>query len=306
MPPIPLSKLTLIIPIMPDDERESPRAAIRSWLQSTETKSSKPRQTRADLPQEQRQQSTKTRYHPIGQASFKDDPVVDRAGTSATQDVDHRGHPDRGKAKDKLKASEHALTRDDTFQSNKARTHNHAVQRPEERGLAERLGLHAPFRTFKDRSDHEEVDLNALTRPRKRRRRKSSTESYLEPAEIHNRTESDHDGRSLVKTTEFKSNSHLRPKSCSEPNSESSVRTLPTPEKPSVLYERRPRHKTREDRYELKEEDTAKREKKRKASGNNLTKRKLKKPKRKEKSGAALMHDFSAQNVSNDRLTVRP
>ena len=74
-----------------------------------------------------------------------------------------------------------------------------------------------------------------------------------------------------------------------------------SPEK--LSYERRPRHKTRQDRYELKGNNKDS-EKMKQATKKDRGEKKQKKHKRKEKSGTALMHDFAAQNVAHDRLTV--
>ena len=74
-----------------------------------------------------------------------------------------------------------------------------------------------------------------------------------------------------------------------------------SPEKPAKTYERRSRHKTREDRYEVKQGKTHKEENKQELKKKN---KKQGKRKRKEKSGAALMSSFSAKNIARDRLTV--
>ena len=70
-----------------------------------------------------------------------------------------------------------------------------------------------------------------------------------------------------------------------------------------ALYERRPRHKTRKDRYEPKQSRAAGIEVERKHDHEELAPR-GKKRKRKEKSGAAVMQNFEAQNISQDRVTV--
>ena len=69
---------------------------------------------------------------------------------------------------------------------------------------------------------------------------------------------------------------------------------------PLKSYERRPRHKTREDRYEMKQTRKSKRESNAVRSFTQRSKRR----KGKEKSGAAHIHNFKAPNVSHDRLTV--
>ena len=70
--------------------------------------------------------------------------------------------------------------------------------------------------------------------------------------------------------------------------------------KPAKIYERRPRHKTKEDRYELKE--------KKKQTKDSLPTaeplRKKRKKKSKVKRRESYEHNFTAQNVNSDRLTV--
>jgi len=75
----------------------------------------------------------------------------------------------------------------------------------------------------------------------------------------------------------------------------------------SQKYARRPRHKTRPERYEA----TAKEVKKRGTHTHRLRKGETKKTKRKsksknaEKSGPSTVQSFQAKNVPSDRLTVR-
>jgi hypothetical protein len=140
--------------------------------------------------------------------------------------------------------------------------------------------------------------------PRHRKRqRSSSTSSYLEPAVF------DHLMAGAGDDTRKRRNSHGRqqhsintkherhqesPASESDGSSESQA----TLAQQSCLYERRPRHKTKEDRYELKQEKERKRPKKDK---NKSTRRQS----RSAKTGASLLHDFRAKNVASERLTVR-
>ena len=70
------------------------------------------------------------------------------------------------------------------------------------------------------------------------------------------------------------------------------------PAEPMNIYDRRSRHRTLEDKYILKENGRAK---KRIENGNG---NKARKRKRREKLGKTLMHDFTASNVAQDRLTV--
>ena len=141
-------------------------------------------------------------------------------------------------------------------------------------------------------------------RTRKRKRKASSTISYLEPAVVDELPDAE-DGKwtpyERERTRrlppgdddgELKS----RSKFLRRPD-----QTIVLPEKPAESYERRPRRKTREDRYELKDGNRDKK----KVGKKDSQEKKQKKHKRREKSGAALMHSFTAQNVSHDRLTVR-
>jgi hypothetical protein len=68
-------------------------------------------------------------------------------------------------------------------------------------------------------------------------------------------------------------------------------------------FEKRARHKTREDRYEPKKKDT----KSKQARGGKSSKKKREKSSQKRagrKSGADLVHNFSSKSIGQDRLTV--
>ena len=170
-----------------------------------------------------------------------------------------------------------------------------AYIRPEircEKNLAEKLGLHAPFRTFADRS--AELPLSQ----RKRRRSTSSSSSYLERGSFdaeHIRRENSPLGEGP------RQQSYRQKRTDRQLSTETGNATLSPRQKPSKAYERRPRHKTREDRYELKHD-------KKGATSKQVEKKNVQKRKkrtRKEKSGAALLHSFAAPNVASERLTVR-
>jgi len=77
----------------------------------------------------------------------------------------------------------------------------------------------------------------------------------------------------------------------------SSSSSVEISKKPAKTYERRPRRKTREDRYEPKV--SKKNEGKSQKDGKRSSKRK-----RMHKSGARLVYDHDAKNVSKNRLTV--
>jgi len=180
--------------------------------------------------------------------------------------------------------------------------------RPGDPGFAEYLGLHAPFRNFKARSDDLEADPGRTARPRKRKRRESSTSSYLEPARLDSLITNEHayhDSGDEMEAAKERSRHPEIDSAWSPSQSQPSTMAEPPRRKQSESYERRPRHKTREDLYELKANSSTKRKKPAKKARKDGEEKRSKRQKYKEKSGAALMHSFTAQNVAHDRLTVR-
>lgn len=179
------------------------------------------------------------------------------------------------------------------------------MARPSDESLPRVLGLYAPFRSFGWEKADIDVNNDLARADRKRKRGHSSVSSYLEPATF---TAYKHAGESFCDQKKAPVSQRLHAElddSASQPSSASpdtSALNSISREKPNKDYERRSRHRTRENRYELKEVKEAKKRKKKK---NEDAPKKERKRKRKEKSGAALMHDFTAQNVAHNRLTVR-
>lgn len=187
------------------------------------------------------------------------------------------------------------------YDADKASDEHHSrVSGRHEVNLAERLGLHAPFRTFEDGNGAGELGHGTDAAHRKTKRRRTvSSSSLLEPAEINpglGGEDAEDEGpcnpRARTKGYSF----HDGGISGSERGSKPS--NCPTTKPKS--YERRPRHKTRENRYEVKQ-DGKRPAKKPKKTG---TAGKERKRIRSKKSGNTLMHDFTASNVAQDRLTV--
>ena len=168
--------------------------------------------------------------------------------------------------------------------------------------LAERLNLHAPFLSFGDKNDFEDLNICRLDYAKKRRRSPSSTSSFLEPAARPVESVNDKLDRKASSRSKYHGR-HASSPSSSEA-SRSSSRTLTSPEKATKTYERRPRHKTKQDRYELKQDKVVRKQKSEKKDKKKREAKKDKKSKFHKKSGAALGHDFVAQNVAQDRLTV--
>ena len=148
--------------------------------------------------------------------------------------------------------------------------------------LARRLGLHAPFSTFPDADPVQDPHPTCATR---RKRRQASSDSLIEGAQYHE------PARQHI--TRGDSSPRLRAKIHDE---------LPTMSEVSKKYERRKRHKTRADKYDLK------------APKNQIRKQDLdrealadppkRRTRRKRTAPNALVRDFAAANVAQDRLTV--
>ena len=267
---------------MPGDEDMSPRNAIRQWLHNTvihpnpdfpadhagqnasdaRSKSSRKKESEANKIRSLNIAQRSSRQREYGEARSKD--VVTECGRMTKQ-------PPRGEQ--------------------------------EKLGLAERLGLHSPFRAFKDRSDEGDLAFIASDRPRKRKRHASSSNFDLEPAYQDDTLNRKYDNFQTAEPPGRKAKGRRLAEVATESLSEISSGSThaKAPRQFTEPYTRKPRHRTKEDHYELKDQNGKKKH------STKQDKRAEKKPKsrrRKEKSGAALMHDFSAQNVSHDRLTV--
>ncbi|KAL8848612.1 MAG: hypothetical protein Q9221_006386 [Calogaya cf. arnoldii] len=164
--------------------------------------------------------------------------------------------------------------------------------------VAEQLGLHAPFRSFASRSAGPQTELRLEDHRRKRRRRSSSLASFLEPAFYPNVNEEgdlDQDRDSLQPKKGQHQHQHTHIERSSRASSANIGRAAKT-------YERRPRHKTREDRYDLQKDKKPEKTKDVKSKAHDKPKKKRKGV---QKSGAALMQNFSAGNIDTDRLTLK-
>ena len=282
-------------------DAESPRTAIRKWLQGTDSKSTA---NPAEALSEQQKIERNSRHHPKPRQRTRyhseiEGPHDEEAGRKRQRygkDGNRQKEiPDKALSSNLLQA-----------QSQKDFKAIAAVI-PDGHGLAERLGLHAPFRILRDRSDDSIPEVQS--RSQKRRRSRSSTSSYLEPAAANSFSDNDHAHSShstILRTVGTRLAVGDEDNNGPPTVSKDSGVLQPPPEKLLISYRKRPRHKTRKDRYELKE-SSRHRENTKQDTKKNLKEKKekkAKKPKRKEKSGAALMHGFAAQNVAHDRLTV--
>ena len=274
--------------------RESPRAVIRTWLQQTNDSSRlESNHIESELSvhrsQEARRHKTRVNREITSQNRIRGQP---KRVTNAETGQPLQRAPDKS-----------FLSRPHREQP-QDRTAKALQPRPGDPGFAESLGLHPPFRTFRVQSEDALPHQEDLARTRKRKRKASSTISYLEPAVVDELTDAENgkwkpperEGTRRLPLSD--DDGVLKPLSGFLRGPD---QTTALPEKPAESFERRPRHKTREDRYELKDGTREKR----KVATKDSQEKKQKKHKRREKSGGALMHNFTAQNVAHDRLTVR-
>ena len=173
-------------------------------------------------------------------------------------------------------------------------------------GLAKRLGLHPPFQAMdlNQLDDEKQLDNAGITRDRKRKCSSTAT-SYLEPAVIDDPIEARTNMRN-GDTIRYQESYNVGYEDKIDTSSSTSASSLssPSPVQPAVkTYERRARRKTKDDRYELKEDKKVRKER---AKGKKTAKKEAsgKKRKRSKKSGVALSHGFTAKNVASNRLTV--
>lgn len=149
-----------------------------------------------------------------------------------------------------------------------------------------------------------DVDHNAIPASgRKRKRNVPSTSSDVEPATfqthagletngcVHRSIDSGSANNAELKETVRDSNNSYP----DDLSTQSCGRTGKT-------YGRKPRRKTREDRYDLKEDKVIRKPRTPKKS--HYARERAEK--RRKKSGSGMMHDFSAKNVAPKRLTVSP
>ena len=281
---------------MSNAERQSPRKAIREWLLDTNNKSTaKP----ANVYPEQREIEPRSRHHSRRHHRTRYPPEV----LGQQEDTASRKHQTDESGSHQKSVSGKIRPVDSRRAQPKIDLKESTAVNSSGLGLAERLGLHAPFRTFKDHSNHDISDIQ--DRPRKRRHSRSSTSSYLEPAAVNDvsDTANGHPGHATMQRAAHSGPTLGSRGKHNSPTAYQGLEILPSPEKLPESYEKRPRRRTRKDHYELKGVDRDSGKTKKAVRKGRMVKEQ-KKHKRKEKSGATLMHDFTAENVAHDRLTV--
>ena len=160
--------------------------------------------------------------------------------------------------------------------------------------LASELDLLPPFRHMDKRKLHSE-----RTSPH-RSKRKRDVSSPLPPESLasHSLVGDVAGARGCIKGVDSGSTMKGSQAYADSPPHTSSSSSIPLDEPPAKSYKRRPRHRTKANRYDLKDVG------KTKARAKEPSSRQRKKQKRREKTGGALLHSFSATNVAQERLTV--
>lgn len=176
----------------------------------------------------------------------------------------------------------------------------------DDENLPQRLGLYAPFRSFGRQSNDMDVDEHSIpASARKRKRNLPSTSSDVEPAVFQTHTELKSNGRLHRSMNPARVDIAELKESVSDSNNGHSDLSTHSRGRSENIYGRKPRRKTREDRYDLKQEIFVKNPRKR-IRDNHGRKRdgKRRYGKRRKKSGSAMMHEFVAENIAPGRLTV--
>lgn len=149
-----------------------------------------------------------------------------------------------------------------------------------------------------------DVDQHSIpASARKRKRNLPSASSDVEPAIFQTHTKHKNNGHVRRSRSSAREDIAELKESVSDSNNGHSELSAHSRGRSENIYKRKPRRKTREDRYDLKQDKSVKHRKKKwhKRKENQGRDRE---GRRRKKSGSALMHEFVAENVVPKRLTV--
>ena len=276
---------------MSHDQRQSPRAAITNWISNT-VAAARSRESRSNP--EQSERDVQSDHYPPREKALqaRESRSRHRNQKSATKSGRHR----KPRVRQEEGRSCYDVSQIDHQQPSPRRSRHRVNSKVNEPPIANSNGLHAPSRAPRNRDDYGHTGANVHHPSRKRRYESSATSSSLEYATAST--------RSVSSCSDGTSQRNSRQSHTKMPEAiDNSIKPSSSPKPVDRSFERRPRRKTREDRYELKE---SKDKRRKKESKSQPTRDKgSRRRKRKEKSSANLMHEFSAENVSSERLTVR-
>ena len=274
---------------MSDDERPSPRARISKWLLKANDEidhtSARKHQTKlVNLKNEHRNRASLHSEQPT------DPPGASRLAKYLANDNHDIASAHRQKRD--LSQSRRLQVKIPSRVNGDQAEESTEISNPEDCGIAKRLGLQGPFQAFGDEAGPSFCKTGNFA---KRRRKALSSSSDLQPAvliDVDADLQENKASHNVMINRDSLDLSH---------DSDHSTLLFDPPKKGGDTYERRPRHKTREDRYEVQQP----KERKKKVTTRTTEKAKPANRRRNRiKSGGVLMHDFNAPNVQNDRLTV--
>ena len=254
---------------MPAKDRKSPRDSIKQWLFATSEK----------------------------QPANSKGPCVQRP-LDRQKDADERELHNRRSSKRRRKESSLTGDVEPRWQSPVEDTAGRFTART----AAAKPDLQAPFRNLTYESGVPAEERDKIKSPRKRRRTDTRKSPSLEPAaSIDLAARGSERDEDLRYSRDLSRDKKRRKLAISDSPSPPTSAHLPLSCPPGESYRKRRRHKTRDDRFTLK---TAGRTGEHSEKEHDLV-RKPTKRRRAEKTGAALVHEFNASNVPQERLTVR-
>ena len=172
-------------------------------------------------------------------------------------------------------------------------------------GIAAKLDLHPPFQRIEAKGRERDREQTAGGTRKRRRQSCSDTSSVTHtssfPKHSKDRKKEDNDHRQRSGHDTRKDAIPDQPNSENGSDYSSSILPTSTDHDMEPIYKRRPRRKTREDKYELKQGGKVRARAKKEGRPSD---KKRKRHMRKEKTGAAILQSFSAKNVASERLTV--
>lgn len=156
-------------------------------------------------------------------------------------------------------------------------------------------------RQFAYLDNHENPNQKNRAQPEPKKKHNTSSDSSLLEAQFFNTQGQAEDSGRTKRPREQSPRPHKRRRATS--TAPSSTKGSAHGKHPKETFEKRARHKTREDRYEPKtKEHKADKTEERKRTTTKRTKKKS--SRKRKKDGEELMRDFTSKSIGHDRLTV--
>ena len=163
-----------------------------------------------------------------------------------------------------------------------------------EPNVATKLKLHTPFRQLEEHARGRNSKREAVYQKKRNLSSEQTADRLKRGERVSKRNRRAQQFLESSTSSSDHCNEHITDENCQETVEDHVATTHP--------YERRRRRKTKEDRYVLKEKSNERRRTDNR--GKKVEEKGRKGHKRREKTGAALLHGFNAANVAPERLTV--